>query len=610
MLSKLITKSSELPPKKPMPHLSEFDPGLLPSEDMDKFTKDINRLVDQYNEQEKDSGKLGILNEIQKKIQEVDYKYRPSQIARSPGYQEAHDSLFKDIQYQYSSLGASSFSTSNKSSSLPELLANMSPKKVNKLLEILNQGKDADLDDELIGLYRKKDKSREAEAFRQFLNEHEISFLGGGNSKNFKVERLSDGSESVLKVDNRLNMPRNVEAHLREKLEDKFAPIDAERTAIGTDEKGKPIQRTILVTEFCKGGSVSDHRENLTTIAELSKSTGKIFTQMASVMLDIQRSGCMFPDSKITNWLVDENNNIRLADTKSFLFTDKNGNYHPNVPGNEYCGFLSTRSFNPPEFGQSLISADAVHAYILGKNLYYYTSGKFNQGNDGSQYDFDGQFFKTKQGAEYKELIEGLIKPNPSERMPIREATERLFLINNPELKEVFADLHKLKFGEHDKVMNDYIHDKQKQISSAANPGERAKILKELETTVSQLKEDKASQEVKDMIVGFREKAGFFTVGMNAKATRIENEMSKLSIEERCNFLGSDKSEHVLKAIASHRHWGKEGTTYVTKSGEIDQSKASQSFKDFKNKFKDQMDVPKQQKEEEIVNKEERSFKV
>lgn len=607
-LSKLLKKEPKLPPRKPMPHLSDFEHGALPREDMVKFTKEVNLLIDQYNKQDKDSSKIDTLKEIQKKIQEIDYKYRPSQLARSPGYQSAHDSLFKDIQYQYSSLGVSSFSSPKKSSSLPEVIANMSPEKTNQLLGILNKGKEADLDNELKALYQPTDKSEEAKAFRQFLKEHEISFLGGGNSKNFKVTRLKDGTESVLKVDNRLDMPRNIESHLREKLGDKFAPIDTERTAIGKDSEGKPIQRTLLVTEFCKGGSVDQQRSQFTTVPELVENTGKIFEQMSSVMLDIQEAGCMFPDAKITNWLVDEDNKIRLADTKSFLFTDKNGNYHSDIPGNEYCGFISTGGFQPPEFYKSSMSSDSVHAYILGKNLYYYTSGKLGKGDDGSKYDFSGQFFKTKEGPEYKEIIEGLIKPDPSKRMPVREAVDRLFMINNPEFKDVFTDLKKLKFGENDKVMNDYIRDKQKQINSTTNPDERAKILKELETTVSKLKEDKATQEVKNVINGFRERAGLFTVGMKAKATRIENEMSKLSIEERSNFFGSDKSEQVLKAIASHRHWGKGGKTYVTKEGEIDQEKAAQSFKDFKSKFKAQMEAPKQQKEEH-VKKEERSFK-
>ncbi|KTD78832.1 hypothetical protein [Legionella waltersii] len=611
MLSKLLTvfkKEAKLPPKKPMPNLSDFKHGALPRKDMDKFTKDINRLIDQYNNQDEDSSKINTLKEIQKKIQEVDYKYQASQLARSPGYQSAHDSLFKDIQYQYSSLGISSLSSPKKSSSLPEVIANMSPEKTNQLLSILMKGKEADLDKELKDLYQPTDDSKEAKAFNQFLKEHEISFLGGGNSKNFKVKRIKDGTESVLKVDNRLNMPRNVESHLREKLGDKFAPIDAERTAIGKDSEGKPIHRTILVTEFCKGGSIDKQRQQLTTVVELVENTGKIFEQMSSVMLDIQEAGCMFPDAKITNWLVDEDNKIRLADTKSFLFTDKNGNYHSGIPGNEYCGFLSTPSFTPPDFGESSMSSDSVHAYILGKNLYYYTSGKLGKGDDGAKYDFSGQFFKTKVGPEYKEIIEGLIKPNPSERMPVREALDRLFMINNPEFKDVFTDLKKLKFGENDKIMNDYIRDKQKQINSTTNLSERDKILKELETTVSNLQKDNASKEVKDVINGFRERDGLFTVGMKAKATRIENEMSKLSIEERCNFFGSDKSQQVLKAIASHRHWGKGGKTYITKEGDIDQEKAAQSFKDFKMKFQAQIEAPKQQKKEEYV-KEKRSLK-
>lgn len=365
----------------------------------------------------------------------------------------------------------------------------------------------------------------------------------------------------------------------------------------------------MLVTDFCKGGSVNEHRGTLLTKQDLLTNTGKIFEQMAGTLLNIQEAGCMFPDAKITNWLVDARGKVQLADTKSFLFTDANKQYTEGLPGNKYCSMLRTGGFTPPELNDSTMSADAVHAYILGKNLYYYASGKLGKGDDAANFTFDGVGFSGPVGQEYKAIIEGLVKPEPHERMKIREALDRLFIVNNPEFKQVFADLNALKFGENDEKMNEFIRSKQQQINNAA-PDARAAILTELQQTVVALKADKAVEGVRSVIKEFRDSAGIFTVGMNAKAERIESAMAKVSIEDRCKFLTSSNSEPVMQALASHRHWGKGGQVNLTQDGKIDAQNAAQSFKDFKAKFVDQVGEAKAPKQEAPDHEEARGMKL
>ncbi len=605
------TQKPELPPKKEMGLLKDFDPGVLPSKDMKRFTKEINELISQYNKTD-DSEKIAILKGIQEKIKEVEYRYRQQHFAKSPGYLQAQAFLFKEIQYQYASLGTTSLAPAH-SSPLTEIIANMSSEKADKLLSILvdatkdreNEGKK--LNTELSNLYEKTDKSPEANAFRKFLSTHEISFLGGGNSKNFRVVGTSDGKEEVLKVDYRLSMPKNVEAHLREEITDLFTPVYAERSATCVDSKGNTINRGIVVTDYCKEGSVIDYRT--TNLKEIVVQTGSIFQQMAGAMLDIQDAHCMFPDAKITNWLVDEKGNIRIGDTKSFLFTDEQGKYKSDIPGNEYCSFLNTPDFVPPEFLDSSFDADAAHAYILGKNLYYFTSGKVGEIDDGAKFDFNRIFFKIPDiGPAYRTLIEALVKPDPAKRMPVREALDQLFIINNPAFRDVFTELKALKFGENDKIMNQYIRERQQSINATSDAKEQARILLDLKKTVTALKNDKAAQEVRDIIDDYRATAGLFTVGKNAKANRIEQSMSQLSIEERCHFMDTPKSKDVMKAIASHRHWGKSGKVYLTETGEIDTEKAAKHFKDFKVKFNEQL--KKEPKTEQIEEKPTKSLEL
>ncbi|WP_058534663.1 hypothetical protein [Legionella saoudiensis] len=613
MLARLFgaVRGPELPAKKPMALIAPFNAGRLPANEMVQFREAVNALINQYNKDIPDLEKKEILKQIQDKMQEVEYKYNPRHFARSPGYQEMHAALFNEIKYQYASLGTPSLIKEPKNSSpLSEVIANMAPDKADKLMSILIKGKSPFLTAELNGLYDTEDFSTEAINFRKFLRDHEVSYLGGGNSKNFKVVNRDNGNEAVLKIDCRLDMPRNVEAHLREKIPGSFAPIAAERQVCGYDAEGEFVSRTMLVTDFCKGGSVNEHRNTLLTEQELQKSTGKIFEQMTSTLLDIQEARCMFPDAKITNWLVDANGKVQLADTKSFLFTDEKQQYKEGaLPGNKYCSMLRTGGFMPPELDDSSVSADAVHAYILGKNLYYYASGRIGKGDDAADFRFDGPGFSGPMGKEYREIVEGLVKPDPSERMKVREALDRLFMVNNPEFKSVFTELKALKFGENDEKMNEFIRNKQQQINNAA-PEDRPAILAELQQTVAALKADKAAQGVRSAIEDLRDRAGIFTVGMNAKAARIESAMSKLSIEDRCQFLTSGKSEPVMQALASHRHWGKGGQVNLTQDGKVDTEKAAQSFKDFKAKFVDQVGEAKAPKEEAPVQEKAQGMKL
>lgn len=582
------TGATQRPARKPMPLMDSINPGTLSAKAINEFKASVNQLINIYNDTVKDDEKKKILRQIQQQIHHIEYKYPPSYLAGSPGYQAAQAKLFQDIQYQLASLGTKSIrDEKQKPSSLPEIIANMSPEKASALLTILHKGKGTNLGEELPNLYAREDKSTEAKNFRDFLHDHTVSFLGGGNSKNFKVEHHRTGEISVLKVDNRLDMPRNVEAHLRnrETLKDKFTPNETERQVTAKLDSGETVSRTLLVTEYCTGGDVFDHRRKASTVPKLVENTGKIFEQMASTMLDIQEAGCIFPDAKITNWLVDGNENVRLADTKSFLFTNNTGTYSPGVPGNEYCGLLQTTPYNPPEFYSGSIEADSTHAYILGKNLYYYAAGKFGMGNNATKFDFSGELFKTEKGPQLEALIKNLVKPDPGKRMSVRDATDELFMINNPQFRDALTELKSLKFGADDAPMNAYIRQKQQEVNNAKTPSEKNRILGEMKSMTQTLKADPAAQELKHIIENYRKNAGWFTIGMNAKAMRIERAMGKLPLEERKDLLASGKTKEVMEALASHRYFGKQGNVYKNEKGGVDPKKAATSFKNFKERF-------------------------
>jgi len=586
-------------PKSPtqMKSLNQFRAGELPPAAVKKLTMEVNDLIAQYNATVDKVQKNQTLKDIQKKITGFNHQFSDKRhFVYSPDYHQAQRSLFEQIQGQQAILEADSSTSKSKiNPSLPRIMANMSPHKVDKLMFLLMQQKVV-----LRDLYADEGASEEATAWMTFLSNHQFERLNAaGNSINFKVTRVLGkpaNEEFILKAEDRMGVPKRAEDHLRGRLGNCFTSTEVERPALYTpteEEKTSlrktPTQaslyRTLMVTEYCPGGSVNRKVASANIDPnELLEDTGNIFLQMAGTLLDIQEAGCVFPDAKSSNWLLDKEDKIRIADTKSLLFVNHKGEYDVNLPENQYTTLLRTLGYYPPEFANLSFKADPVHAYILGINLYeYITTNNPTDPDSKIDFDFNLPIFRTEKGKEYSTLIQGLIKPDPDKRFSVRDAQDQLFIINNPEFKQVLTDLRALEFGKNDTQINAFIRTKHQEIDKAT-PEKRKEILLELQATVLAL-QDPALKQIKDTIEGFKKRAGAFTVGMNAKAERIERAMADLPIEERMQFLSSKKTDKVMKALASHRHWGKRGETYLTAEGKIDNKHAAQSFKDFKTLF-------------------------
>jgi hypothetical protein len=474
----------------------------LPPEDMEHFKREVNQLIGQYNslddslETDKVNLKKIVLDKIQVKIKEINDKYPDAMINKSPDFRKAiHKELFEEMRDQYKILQINSlltFEQQKNASPLSEIIANMSPDKANELLDVLIISKGNNLAANLGKLYPQSDESSEAKAFRTFLSKHEIIFLGGSNSKNFSVKPKDGSSEFVLKVENNLSTaPKRVVTHLREKLDKHFAPVHAERLATHGDKT-----RTILVTDVCKKGNLEEYGEGLRDDDELTfgLSVGKVFEQMAGIMLGIQNAGCIFSDSKITNWLVDNKGQLQISDIKSFVFTDNKGGYNQHTPlsitGNMYCKMITTEGCTPPEYftGPS-VNADSFHAYILGINLYEYATNRPlspDHAHNGAGFTFKDPFFQTANGVKIQALIKGLVKEIPTERMHIREALDRLFIINNPEFEAVFSAIknNKSQFHATEIEINEFTLKLQEEINKATS-SDKTVILNTLKESIA-----------------------------------------------------------------------------------------------------------------------------
>ncbi len=492
--------------------------------DVNKELVNLNALIKKFNQENAPAEKIIILTQIYQEQIRIDDQYSPEYMAYCEDYRDQiHNNLFKEIKRQFKDLGIDTLPEklpSDKlpkgasSSPLPTVLANMAPEKINKLLEILAEGKDFDRG-ELERLYKRSEKGYKE--FKEFLSTHSINFLGGGNSKNFKIINNLTNDEFVLKVDNRLGMPKGAAAHLRENaLKDVLTPVVAERQATYVDDKGKIATRTLMITEFCQGGDLESHGQNLKTqdTARVASALN-IYTQMGAIVESIRSDGCAFPDMKNTNWLIDSDGTVRLADTKSFVFIENNGNIDTDSPKNKWYNFVTTRFMNPPEFAQDTpFSADKVHSYMLGKNLYQYLSNcdcedfwreyapdRWEVIHDAREFDYSAPIFSTPHGKELKKLILDMVLPNPKNRISVTQALSRLEKIQFSIEKENCTDLIKQietlakQISVKDSKLETSLKEAKQKIKSAGNLGDVLAIKKELEETAHELVSLKTERE-------------------------------------------------------------------------------------------------------------------
>lgn len=92
-------------------------------------------------------------------------------------------------------------------------------------------------------------------------------------------------------------------------------------------------------------------------------------------------------------------------------------------------------------------------------------------------------------------------------------------------------------------------------------------------------------QAVKMAVRDLRDSARWWTVGKNAKASRIEDALVNTPLEDRTHIITAKGSANkVQEALASHRHWGYRGVVYKN-NNEINPDKEADTFKQLKKKF-------------------------
>ncbi len=491
----------------------------------------LNQLIDSFNNKDNREEKIQALTEIYQEYNRMNHQYSMLFMEYCPDYQKLiHEQLFTEIQNQYRLFGLPSLPVKNEQeakarekvlSPLPDILTNMPPDKVNQLLKILSKGEKYNIES-LKTLFAPSESGYSE--FEKFLSTHSISFLGGGNSKNFKIVNTETQSTFVLKVENRFGLSKEVEDHLRNQpnLAEVFTPVAAERYGTYLKSSGQPVTRALLITDFCGQGDIDSEIVKTQSDESRLKSALNIYTQMATTLESMRKSGCAFPDMKNSNWLLDENRKLQIADTKSFLFTDANGDVDRIKP----TGFVNTIYMNPWEFEtQTQFSADKMHAYMLGLNLYHYLTNcnleaffsKHEQDNwvkkySAREFDFSAPIFKSPEGEALKKLILNLVRTEPANRISVDEALRKLeeislsfgknaavglerdkFSIEKQHCNDLFAqaELLALETYTYNALYDIYFNDFSEKIESAKSLAEITLVKNDLEKLIADLNEFK-----------------------------------------------------------------------------------------------------------------------
>lgn len=391
----------------------------------------LNQDIDLYNQERSSAKKESILKRLFEHIKRMDHKYPDWILQLSNSYRATiQTQLFSELKTESARLNH--HAPHEDTASISSILANLSPNALAALSQCLisaSSDNDLTLNAGLKAIYKTTDK--EYPAFTAFLENNAIAFLGGNNSKNFKITSRS-GEVVVLKLENRLGMPKAATDSLRSsEVQDSILPTYAERQ-VTFRKNGKLLTRTLLVTDFCTGGDLMALSKKPNKMASASD----IYRQMGTILMALEGADHAFIDMKNSNWALDDNGKLRIHDNKGVIPTDENTLYKLGSGEYYWYDFPTTEWMNPPEINavgaqqSAQFDANKVHAYMLGKNIYQYLTGckaeyLLNR-HKGELYDFRSNLFVSLQGLAFKALIQDLIRETPSERISIREACERL----------------------------------------------------------------------------------------------------------------------------------------------------------------------------------------
>lgn len=279
----------------------------------------------------------------------------------------------------------------------------------------------------------------------------EITRLGAANIPLFKATPLVEGEQKsvVIRIldDQRLVDAKKVIAATvaSQHLAQQFVCRPAEYS-------GGVVRNYLEVSEFCQQGDLNGYMERPENNGGSRLAVAATFSQnLIEMMLDFKKSGASYTDIKPANFLVNDQGRLVVSDIKSLILTGEVREVQ--TKGN----IINTEGYRAPEqfllrqeeirlrrsgsredqakarqqLDSETTNLDALERYQIGVTIYEIVTGHHVASESRNEkgehaFDFTHKVFSQAGGQILREVIEGLTKTEPEQRMSFEAAQEKL----------------------------------------------------------------------------------------------------------------------------------------------------------------------------------------
>jgi hypothetical protein len=258
-----------------------------------------------------------------------------------------------------------------------------------------------------------------------------IVLLSNGNNFVYQFTELNTGKPYILSIGDLLNRPKELGIQLGNETRYVKNPYVSRQYTYGTDEDPETGVSTyftwnINVFPFYKQGSLDNYHAQLTDNKNKLQVVTQQYVQMVDILLDLQNKHRAMPDAKYSNWMVDDQDNLVIIDTKSMIAVNEQLDYQKTLPENRwYNHYIFSEMFADPQLLSGEFNADSLHVFIVGRNLSFSLIDS----------DYDNPILETPQGEELATLIEQMTTNDLSQRITLSQVKTELEYIQNPRLR-------------------------------------------------------------------------------------------------------------------------------------------------------------------------------
>lgn len=354
--------------------------GIETLERMNNDMQRLNSLIDEYNHAQNRTDRIQKLKQLDALCQFIDDGYNDDEVAFFPDYQKIIYTALQEaliaqraVLYLDSNYKSKAAFVSDSGRELSDVIDTMSTEDVAQIMQLLSTGKRRDLRKQLAQI------APGNSAYQIFLIQHDIEFIGGGNSRNFVFVNRASQQRILLKLENSLGNSKKPERELRAAMKDAENKSNflvrqwSDRRAAFRDPETNAITiRRLTVMDYSIGTIVNDMPLETDLVAQQNLAVDMALAQIMiykkmhllnKTWTDGKTENILFHRDPQTQTMIGE-----IADCKAIYDCDPrtgkiiNSRYASGTP------FASAPEYTDNE--AHTVDVDRACVYTIGKNLY------------------------------------------------------------------------------------------------------------------------------------------------------------------------------------------------------------------------------------------------